>query len=191
MVDRSSLINQIYYQELGRIGADQGGLDYWRGRTDLTDEALRQQIRGAGLGPNVGESVVAPLLADNNYSQFLRGMQFNESQIQSNLQAAQEAARRRITGQAGQYDLQRQQGLQNVDESFESRGMYRSGGRLAKAGEVQRAVDLNQRQFEEGIYEGTAQMERDAAQKIADMRRQRAEEELGARVRLTEGSAQA
>jgi hypothetical protein len=34
-------------------------------------------------------------------------------------------------------------------------------------------------------------MERDAAQKIADMRRQRAEEELGARVRLTEGSAQA
>ena len=189
MADRNSMIRNIYYQELGRLEPDQAGADYWATRTDLNDDQLRNAIRGAGLGPNAGASVTAPLLADQSYAAFMRRMQFDESQIQSSLQAAQEAAVRRIQGQAGIYDKQREQGAKGVDQGFESRGMYRSGGRLNALNESRMGIDVQQRQFESGVQESKAQMERDAASKISDMRRQRAEEELSARDRLTTRSA--
>lgn len=188
MADRSTLINRLYYQELGEINPDQAGLDYWNGRTDLDEAGLRAQIRGARLGPAAGPSVVAPLMADQDYGAFLRKMQFDESSIQSSLQAAQEAARRRIAGQAGQYDTQRIQAERGVNNSFESRGMSRSGGRLKQQSETRTAIDLGQRQFEDQVYEGSAAAEREAATRIADMRRERAEQELNARTRLTQGS---
>ena len=189
MVDRNSLINQIYYQELGRLSPDEEGLAYWSGRTDLDDAGLRRAIRGSALGASAAESPTAALMADQSYSAFLRKMQFNESQIQSSLQAAQEAAARRIQGQAGMYDKQREQSQRNVDQNFESRGMFRSGGRLKTAAEGRTAIDYQQTQFETGVQEEKARMEREAASSIADLRRQRAEEELGARDRLTQRSA--
>lgn len=187
MADRSSLINQIYYQELGRLQADQQGLEYWNSRSDLSDEELRRQIRG-GAGIE-GASVVQPLLADQSYAAFLRKMQFDESSIQSSLQAAQEAAARRIQGQKATYDTQRDQTKRNVQQGFESRGMFRSGGHLKQQNEGRTAIDRSQLQFETGVNEQKASMERDAATQIADMRRANAEQQLAARDRLTQRSA--
>lgn len=187
MADRSDLINRIYYQELGRLNADPQGLDYWNSRDDLSDDELRRQIRGgAGLS---GESVTQPLLADQSYSAFLRKMQFDESQIQSSLQAAQEAAQRRITGQAPIYNDQRQQSAEGINSGFEAR-QNRSGGRLRRLAEGRGRIDRNQQAFEQGIYDQKAKMERDSASQIASLRRSRAEQELGARDRLTQRSAQ-
>lgn len=186
MADRSSLINQIYYQELGRLQADQQGLEYWNSRSDLTDEELRRQIRG-GAGIQ-GESVVAPLMADQSYAAFLRKMQFDESAIQSSLQAAQEAAARRIQGQKATYDFQRQKGAEGIDRSYESR-QNRSGRRLTDLAENRTQIDRSQLQFETGVNEQKAAMEREAATQIADMRRTNAEEQLAARDRLTQRSA--
>lgn len=184
--DRSSLINQIYYQELGKLEADQEGLDYWNTKSGLSDADLRAAIRhSAGMA---GKSVNEPLMADSDYAAFMRKMQFNESQIQSSLQAAQEAAARRIQGQAGQYDLQRKQGAQNIDESYGAR-QNRAGGRLVDLSNQRTAVDLQQRQFESGINEDKARMERDAASQIAGMRRDQAEQQLQTRDKLTLRSA--
>jgi hypothetical protein len=161
-------------------------MKYWLGRTDLDDTQLRQAIRTAGGFK--GKSVTEPLLADQGFAKFMRGQQFNESQIQSSLQAAQEAAARRISGQAGVYDQQRTDARRGTNQGYESRGMFRSGGRLGALHRGQTSIDRNQTTFESGIGEAKAQMERDAAQKIAGGRRQRAEEELGARDRLTQAS---
>jgi hypothetical protein len=187
--DRQALINSIYYQELDRVVPDQAGSEYWMSREDLDDDALRLAIRNAG--GKRGESVTAPLLADNQFSAWMRGQQMNESTIQSNLQAAQEAANRRIHGQAGIYDRQRKQSERSTNQGYESRGMYRSGGRLNKVHDNRLGIDLQQRQFEDGINESKAQMERDAGSKVGDIRRQRAEQELGARDRLTQRSVEA
>ena len=187
--DRTALVNEIFYQELGRLEADPQGLAYWNSRDDLSDEDLRKQIRGAGLGPGAGPSVKAPLLADQSYAAFMRKMKFDESQIQSSLQAAQEAARRRITGQAGIFDKQQQTGERNINSSFEGR-QNRSGGRLSRIGESDAAVGRSRTEFGNQIGEATAQMERDAASSIASLRREDAEQQLGARDRLTQRSAQ-
>lgn len=188
-VDREELIKRLYYQELGRLNPDQAGLEFWTGEGWLDDEAaLRTRLRaGAGLE---GESVVAPLLADKTYSAFLRNMQFNESQIQSSLQAAQEAAQRRIKAQAPLYDQQRRQSALSTNRNFEARGMYRSGGRLDKLAKDDKSLDYTQRKFESGINDASAEAERQAIADIAKLRRDRAEQELAARDRLTERSVQ-
>lgn len=184
---REDLIRRLYYQELGRLNVDQQGMDFWTGEGFVEDESvLRNRLRGgAGL---TGPSVTMPLLADQSYAAFMRKMQFDESQIQSSLQAAQEAAQRRITGQAGVYDQQRKQSEDGVNSSFEAR-QNRSGGRLVKINEGRTAIDRQQTEFKNNIGEASAQMERDAASSIADLRRERAEQELGARDRLTQRSA--
>jgi len=186
--DRAALINEIYYQELGQTKADQGGLDYWLGRNDLDEAQLRASIREAAGESAVGAADTGDLLADQGFAAFMRKMQFDESTIQSSLQAAQEAAQRRITGQAGQYDYQRRASEEGVNQGFESRGMYRSGGRLGKVHEGRTNIDRAQTEFESGIHEATAKMETDAASSIANLRRERAEQELGARDRLTQRS---
>lgn len=186
-VSREQMIRDIYYQELGRLEPDQDGLDHWMAQTDLTDDAsLREAIRyAAGM---TGTSDTGDLLADPAYAAYLRGMQFSESQIQSSLQAAQEAAQRRITQQAGTFDTQRRDSERSVDQSFESRGMFRGGGRLLESAERRAQIDLSQNQFETGVLESSAQAEREAAESIAQLRRDRAEQELAARQRLTETS---
>ena len=187
-MDRAELIRQIYYQELGRLRPDEAGAKYWAGRNDLNESQLRNAIRGSGLGANAGRSVVEPLLADSQFAAYLRGAQFNESQIQSSLQAAQEAAARRILGQRPMYAEQIKQGGQNINSSYEAR-QNRTGVRLKDLNDQRNAVERSRLQFETGVNENKAEMERKAAQDIAAIRRQGAEEQLAARDRLTLRSA--
>lgn len=155
-----------------------------------TATAPKAPVPRAPKPPPVPKNIkAADLLADSQFSRFLRRMQFDESSIQSSLQAAQEAARRRINSQAGQFDIQREQSSSNIDDDFESRGLFRSGGRLAKLAESGNLISTSQRQFEDSTRGGIAEMERQAAGQIGDLRRQRAEEELDARDRLTIRSA--
>lgn len=184
-MDRNALIDQIYYQELGQLNADDASRAYWSG-TDLDETGLRWNIRNAaGLS---GTSVNQPLMADSDYAAFMRKMQFDESQIQSSLQAAQEAAARRISGQRGMYDTQRQQGAQSINESYQAR-QNRTGGRLVDLNSNRAQIDLQQGQFESGVNEGKSEMERKAAGQIAEMRRAQAEQQLATRDRLTLRSA--
>lgn len=184
--DRNELVRRLYYQELGRIKPDIEGWQYWA-NSGLDENTMRTRMReAAGLS---GKNPAEDLLADQQYNTFLRKMQFDESEIQSGLVAAKEAARRRIDAQSGLYDQQRMQGARGVDDSFEARGMYRSGGRLKSLNENRMGIDRQQAQFESGIHSQSAEAERQAAGKIAEMRRNRAEQELAARDRLTLRSA--
>ena len=184
-VDRTDLIDRIYYQELGRVDADEAGLNYWNSQSQLDDEELRNNIRySAGLS---GESIVAPLLADSTYASFLRNMELNESQIQSSLAAAQDAAARRIASRRPQYDTQREQGAERVNSSYTSR-LNRSGKRLSDLNKNRLAIDTQQLNYEGGVADQRAQLERTAAQDIAALRRNNVSQQQAARERLTRAS---
>ena len=188
---RRDEINRIYYQSLGRTDPDQAGLDYWMGRTDLTGDALRQQMIGASPMAGVNSNgLTASIMQDQSYASFLRGHTFNESQIQSRLAAANDAAARQISGQRPVWEQSRKVGLQGVDQNYESRGMFRSGGRLNSRNEVNANVDLQKGQFEGRINDANAQNQRDSADAIAAGRRENVEQQMAARTRLTQGSVQ-
>ena len=191
---RRDEINRIYYEKLGRTDPDQEGLDYWMGRDDLSLDQLQRAIVANSpmadkLGVEDGGNVNSDLLADSQYSTFLRNMNFNESQIQSSLSAATEAAARRIQGGKAGYDRQRQQGQEQIDGSYEAR-QNRSGKRLVDLSRRRADVDRNQLTFETGINESKAKMQRESAQQIAGLRRNNVEQQMGARDRLTQRSVQ-
>ncbi|MEM7536261.1 MAG: hypothetical protein AAF639_29020, partial [Chloroflexota bacterium] len=119
------------------------------------------------------------------YAAFLRQMEFDETGIQTALERARTAASSNIASQSPMFDLQRKQAARNIDNEAESRGMFRSGRRLERRSEARDAIDLNQRRFEEGQRNSVLGAEQTAADQIARLRRQRAEQELSARNRLT------
>lgn len=185
--EREEYIRAIYYQELGTVEPDQDGLDYWMGREDLADEAaLRRHMRGAAeLDP---ASSLQPLLADEQFAAWLRGAQFNESAIQSSLEATQNALARRIQEQRATFDTQLRDQSRNIDRSYEARG-NRSGGLHVDQNNARTSIDRSRLQFESGIADQKASAERQAAQQIGAIRREGAEEQVAARNRLTMQSA--
>jgi len=185
---RKALIEQIYYQELGRSDVDAEGMKYWmdQAHTLNNDSKLRDYIRSAaGV---TGPAVNPDLTKDQTYAAYLRQMQFDEAGIQTSLDRARTNAQAAIAAQSPLFDQQRAQAQDNVNDSFESRGMFRSGGRLAAGAESRNAIDTNQRQFETGQNQSIADAEFSASQDIASLRRQKAEQEVAARNRLTQGS---
>lgn len=184
--DRNSLINAIYYQELGQLRPDKAGLDYWN-KSGLDEAGLRANIRAAG--GLKGKSAVQDLLADQSYGAFLRKMQFDESAIESSREAAKTAAKNRIKLQAGQFNQQLEQGVRSANQNYEARGMYRSGGRLDAVNKQHTNVDSQRNQFNFGVNEAAANYDRDAATRIGDMRRENAEQQSQAADRLTRRSA--
>ncbi len=157
---RRQLIESIFYQELGRLGVPESEMKTWlqQAQNLNNDGKLRSSIREAA-GLEAGDA--NELMQDHEYSSYLRKAQFDESSIQSQLQSAQENIAARIAANRGQYDTQREQQAQNVNRGFESRGMFRSGGRLKKLNEGRSAIDLNQRRAEDEATRQKADLERD------------------------------
>lgn len=197
---RKALIEQIYYQELGRRAVDKSGMNYWLSVAQQlnNDDKLREAIRFAGSQatknrtgsdlPGGPSRTAADLNKDAQYRAFLRQMAFDETQIQSGLDRARTSALNKIATQAPLYDQQRAQSGRAVNDSFESRGMFRSGARLDERAQRRDAIDLSQRQFEQSQRTSIQDAEYSAANDLARLRRQRMEQELAARDRLTRGS---
>ncbi len=184
--DRRALIEQIYFQELGRNAVDAKGMQHWLGQTQLSDQQLRDTIRFAA---GVKSPAVNPDLSkDPTYAAFLRQMEFDETGIQTALERARTAASSNIASQTPMFEQQRTQAAQNVDRNAEARGMFRSGRRLDQRAQARDSIDLNQRRFEENQRESILGAEQGAADQIARLRRQKAEQELAARNRLTQQS---
>lgn len=131
------------------------------------------------------------LAGDPQYNAFLRSVGFNESEIESSLQAIKDAYQRDITRKTPIFEDQRMQAEKASNRDFESRGLFRSGARIQDIGDKQKQVGLNEEQYRAGIQEDTLSAERDAAAKVAALRRQTGEQQLSAAERLTGEAASA
>jgi hypothetical protein len=128
------------------------------------------------------------VLSDPEYASWFRQMGYNESQAQSALAANRDATLRKMGTQLSTYDQQQKQSETNVDDDAEARGMYRSGGRLAKLNDVRTEYDRQRASYSGNVAESLAEDERQSALQLADMRRQNAERILATRTKLSQNT---
>lgn len=185
---RKNLIRSAYYNYLG-YNPDEAGLQYWLAQSQglNNDSKLVDAIAFSG-GAERQPGLSAQVLSDPEYASWFRQMGIEESQAQSALAANRDAALRRMNTQVSMYDQQREQSRRNVNDDAEARGMFQSGGRLQKLNETDTEYDRQRAQYTEGVAEGIAQDERQAAQQLADLRRQNAERILATRTKLTQNT---
>jgi len=180
--DRSDYIANLYRTVLGRQG-DAAGQAYWEGRTDLSGQDLLTEFRkGAGLDNE--------LYADPAYNAFMRTYRQREGTINADRadQARHLANQNKITQHV--FDRQQEQGLQNTNNSYESRGMYQSGGRIRDRGQLITDIATNRANSTLANTRQQNELNRGAAQEMASLSRQRDEQEVAARNRLTNKSIQ-
>jgi len=128
----------------------------------------------------------ATLLQDPAYSAFLRRQGFDESEIQSTLAANKEALGRRILQAQPGRQIRREDAQRGINQDFENRGLLRSSSRLAAQARADQKLDLEKTQFETGIREEQAGLEREAASRLAAGRRRQVEEGEAARYRISQ-----
>lgn len=176
---RAEEIRQIFRTELGQ-NADPTAIEHFLG-TGLQGNDLLRTIRFVGGRSN-------QLFDDAAFSAFARQMRRRQSQIE-----ADTAMRRGEIDRSRQLarlalDRQRAAALNRVDDDFEARGMFRSGGRIQRRADAVRDSALRQAQLDQQTAEQQADVNRQASSQIADLSRQRDEQEIAARNRLTDRS---
>lgn len=180
---RRRQLEQLYTQTLGRP-ADPGGLAHFL--KEMEGGATLEDVRkGMMRSPEFNASGAVPMM-DPAYAAFARKADLEESTIESNTQARRESVNRAMQLQKGRYDMQREDVADRYDRDFESRGMYRAGERLARTAKDQNRVSYDQNLYEHGQREQLSAYETNAAQQLAQSRRQRGEEQIAARGRLTQ-----
>lgn len=147
------------------------------------DQVLRL---GAGIGVPEWRSEI---LEDPSYAAFDRQFDYNRSKIQSDFIALKDRLKRDLQRQEGVYQDQTRQGLEGIDQSMENRGLFRSGQRGIKRGELQNRIADQRQRFIDSQGETREEARRTKREGIADLKRRRAEERLGARTRLTDRDA--
>lgn len=189
-----SAVNDIYRKVFG-TDADQAGQDYWNS-TGLQGDDLYNAIRFAADQREQQrlEAYQAELgggndvLKNNDYTAYLRKMQFDESEINNATQAQRDALNRRIAVARGTYDFQRYQAGKSIEKDYARRGLRRAGGRTRDTNEANASVNQNQNKYEFEQRETMASRERESASRIAELRRERAEQERIAREQMTQDS---
>ncbi len=179
------------YRELYKRDPRPDELAYWRGvqkSQSMDPSRLVDTIRFSAAQSEPGRAAQQDIMKDDQYSAFLRRMQFDESQIESNLAAQREAIQRQQGIRAGEFDWQRFQSNQAIDRDFQNRGLHLAGRRVQDREQASATITQNQLQYENEQSERQAALARDAATRIADGRRERQEQELAARRRLTQQS---
>ena len=187
---RRAIIEGIYRDELAGQSVDEEGMKYWLDQSQIlqNDDKLRDAIRFAGGVSAPATGAADPTTTDPTLAAFLRQMEFDEAGISTSLDRARAQARQSIASQAPLFDQQRTQAQQNVNNNAEARGMFRSGGRITAGAQARDNIDINQRQFETNQNQNVVTAEQRAADSIASLRRQKAEQELASRNRMTQGS---
>jgi hypothetical protein len=180
------LVGDTYRSTLGRE-ADEGGRDYWVGQLmngAITPDKLADTLRQQELTPT------SYALQDADYAAFLRGANLQESEYESALASARDRLNRNLSQNTAMFDEQRRQSEQGVSDSWESRGLFRSGGRLVDTAEKRTQVDRNQALAHQSMTDTYSGQESDVTRQIAALRRQKLEQETAARQRLTSRDAQ-
>lgn len=179
-------VAEAYKTNLGR-DADEAGRDYWVGQLmngTITPDQLGETLRRQEITPT------SLALQDADYAAFLRGANLQESEYESALAAARDRMNRNIMQQTPMFDEQRRQSEQGVNDSWESRGMFRAGGRLTDVADRRTQIDRNELLSRQSMTDTLTGQETDITRQIAALRRQKLEQETAARQRLTSRDAQ-
>lgn len=155
-----------------------------QGFQDLAGQTIR-------LGKGVGQPMWrAEILEDPTYAAFERQFEFNRGRLGSDFLALKDRIMRDRVRQQGIYDQQFAEGLRGINQSMENRGLFRSGMRSVEEGRLKNRIDDTRQRFIDNQNETVEEARRQKREGISDLKRQRAEERLGARTRLTDRDAQ-
>lgn len=174
-------IQQIFRTELGR-GADEEAVRHYVG-TGLTGlDLVKSILHTAGKGSQL------ELFNDPAYAAFARTQRIRQAQLEAErAQRLSDIARQRQIMNLG-FDRQRKQAVEDVNQGFANRGMYRSGARVAKLAEETQDLDLRRQTSELQFSGQEADINRTIADSIGELSRQRDEQEIAARNRITDRS---
>lgn len=129
------------------------------------------------------------LLADPTYAAFERQFEYNRGKLGSDFIALKERLKRDRQRQKGVWQQQRKQGLQGINESMENRGLFRSGQRHLERGELKNRIADQRQRFIDQQGETREEARRTKRESISNLKRQRAEERVNARARLSDKDA--
>ena len=142
---------------------------------------------GGGWGSKGGWR--AEVLQDPTYAAFERQFEYNRSKIGSDFIALKERLKRDAERYDVKHRMDRRDGLQGINKSMENRGLYRSGQRHTERGDLKNRFSMNRQNFRDEQGERREEARRNKREGIADLKRDRAEERLDARSRLTDRDA--
>lgn len=118
---------------------------------------------------------------DPAFLAFLRSQGMEESDIAGEIARRTSAITRGLALNAPVYEENERQGVQNVANSFEDRGLYRSGQRLVKQQDVVNDFTRQRLGAEANARQQIADLNSSGAAQVAALRRRTAEQELATR----------
>lgn len=196
------MIRTIYQQELGRAGdaVDEEGIAYWANIAEergLDDDQLARAIRWSAGAENQALrdtpstfKQYSALGQDNQWLAWQRAYNFDKDTADRQFSDIQEAANLRIELQKGQYDYAKTKATKQVNQDFESRGMYRSGGRQAARNTANTDITRQEGLYNAAQTEAIKAANQNRVQSQAALDNENAEQVLATQDRLTMGSIQ-
>lgn len=127
----------------------------------------------------------AELLQDPKYAAFLRNFDYDRSMLRSDFAADRAAEYRELDRMGSEWDYQLDENLRGVDRAMANRGVFRSGQRHLERGRSVNDIDRLRQRYRDQMNERILSGQRTRDRGIADLKRARDEERLGARERLT------
>jgi hypothetical protein len=122
-----------------------------------------------------------PPATDPAYLAFLRQTGVQEQDLGAEAAQRISSLNRALARHLPAYADQKRQAVQGVADSYEERGLFRSGGRLRDQVDAGNAVDRNRLEYIANTQDQSAGVNSDLARSIADLRRRAAEQELATR----------
>jgi hypothetical protein len=114
--------------------------------------------------------------ADPAYLAYLRSVGVEESAVQNVANQRVSSLTRQMARQLPYYAQQRSQAIEGVGNSWEDRGMYRSGNRIVKQADAGREVDRQRNEYTTGVQDEIGGIYLTTAADIAARRRALAEQ---------------
>lgn len=128
---------------------------------------------------------------DPAYLAFLRQQGVQESDLVGEAAYRIAGLQRQRARQLPRFDDRMREEPERISDDFENRGFLRSGANMVAQARSRRDILRDRGDFEAGIGDSISDLNRTAAMGVADLRRQRAEEELNARSRVALAGAEA
>lgn len=118
---------------------------------------------------------------DSTLAAFMRQMGVNEQDIYAESRERADMAKRQYERSLPMWAEETRTAVKGVDDDAQARGVYASGNRLRDSAYAQYGVALRQNEALAMSQDQQTSYALDAARRIADLRRQAAEQELAAR----------
>ena len=128
--------------------------------------------------------------ADPAYLAYLRSVGVQESELQNVAGLRVNSLVRQLGRGLPAYAEQRDTAVRQTGESFEDRGVFRSGMRQIRQADAGRAVDRDRNEFEAGIRDQISGTYATGASDIAALRRQLAEQGINSSQTVAINNAQ-